>query len=126
MSLPRVFTLLVFFICVQVPRAVRAQEPAGGDAGKAKATDAKEGTSLFRGNCSPCHGLGARGGGRGPDLTSGRWTHGSSDEEIFHTISQGVPGTEMPANAFEDSEIWAIVAYLRSLQPPSHAAVAGD
>jgi len=32
----------------------------------------------------------------------------------------------MPANAFEDSETWAIVTYLRSLQPPSRALVAGD
>src|SRR5579862_4082635 len=85
-----------------------------------------EGASLFRANCSPCHGLSAKGGGRGPDLTSGRWTHGSSDAEIFRTISQGVPGTDMPANGFEDSEIWAIVAYLRSLAPPKQAAVAGD
>jgi putative heme-binding domain-containing protein len=59
-------------------------------------------------------------------LTSGRWTHGSTDAEIFRTITQGVPGTEMPANAFEDSETWTIVAYLRSLQPPSRAVVAGD
>jgi cytochrome c oxidase cbb3-type subunit 3 len=85
-----------------------------------------EGASLFRANCAPCHGLGARGGGRGPDLTSGRWAHGSTDAEIFRTITQGVPGTEMPANAFEDSEIWAIVAYLRSLAPPQRAGVPGN
>jgi putative heme-binding domain-containing protein len=77
----------------------------------------EEGNSLFRGNCSPCHGLNAQGGGRGPDLTSGRWVHGSSDAQIFATISHGVPGTEMPANSFEDSETWAIVAYIRSLAP---------
>ncbi|HEY3928177.1 MAG TPA: c-type cytochrome [Candidatus Koribacter sp.] len=88
--------------------------------------DAKEGASLFRANCSPCHGLGARGGGRGPDLTSGRWTHGSTDDEIFRTISQGVPGTEMPANAFEDSEIWSIIAYLRSLAPPKNEVLPGN
>jgi len=92
----------------------------------ANAAVIKEGASLFRANCSPCHGLSARGGGRGPDLTAGRWTHGGSDSAIFRTISQGVPGTEMPANAFEDSEIWAIVAYLRSLTPPKNPAISGD
>jgi cytochrome c oxidase cbb3-type subunit 3 len=85
----------------------------------------EEGNSLFRANCSPCHGLNARGGGRGPDLTSGRWVHGSSDAQIFATISHGVPGTEMPANGFEDSETWAIIAYLRSLAPALTPAV-GD
>ncbi len=77
----------------------------------------QEGASLFRANCSPCHGLNAQGGGRGPDLTAGRWVHGSSDADIFRTITRGVPGTEMPANGFEDSETWAILAYLRSLAP---------
>ncbi len=86
----------------------------------------KEGASLFRANCSPCHGLNARGGGRGPDLTSGRWTHGSSDADIFRTISQGVPSTQMPANGFEDSEIWAIIAYLRSLAPAEHPITVGN
>ncbi len=85
----------------------------------------REGASLFRANCSPCHGLSARGGPKGPDLSSGRWAHGSSDAEIFRTITQGVAGTEMPANAFADSEIWSIVAYLRSLSPIVHP-VSGD
>ena len=120
----RLFLLLAVF--VQVPRASGGQAPSPDDRATANAAEVKEGSSLFRANCSPCHGLTARGGGRGPDLTSGRWTHGSSDAEIFRTISEGVPGTEMPASTFEDSEIRAIVAYLRSLQPPSHVAVGGD
>jgi cytochrome c oxidase cbb3-type subunit III len=91
-----------------------------------RAAAIKEGASLFRGNCSPCHGLGGRGGGRGPDLTSGRWTHGSTDAAIFRTITQGVPGTEMPTNGLEDSEIWAIIAYLRSLAPRKWPIVSGD
>ncbi len=91
-----------------------------------KTAATKEGASLFRANCSPCHGLNARGGGRGPDLTSGRWIHGSSDSAIFRTISQGVPGTEMPANGFADSEVRAIIAYLRSLSPPKQPVAMGD
>ena len=86
----------------------------------------KEGLSLFRANCSPCHGINARGGGRGPDLTSGRWNHGSADADLFLTITQGVTGTEMPAANFEDSEIWTIIAYLRSLAPPKSTAPVGD
>jgi cytochrome c oxidase cbb3-type subunit 3 len=85
-----------------------------------------EGASLFRGNCSPCHGLNGSGGGRGPDLTSGRWTHGSNDADIFQTITRGVPGTQMPANIFEDSETWSIIAYLRSLNAQQRSATAGD
>jgi cytochrome c oxidase cbb3-type subunit III len=86
----------------------------------------REGSSLFRANCSPCHGLSARGGGRGPNLTSGLWIHGGSDAAIFRTIGQGVPGTEMPANQFEDSETWALIAYLRSVGVKPAGPIAGD
>src|SRR5438477_12032809 len=99
----RVFLLIACFV------AANAQQPAKPTS-SLDFTAIKEGASLFRANCSPCHGLNARGGGRGPDLTSGRWTHGSADDEIYRTISQGVPGTEMPANGLEDSEIRTIIA----------------
>jgi cytochrome c oxidase cbb3-type subunit III len=108
------------------PVASAQEKSTAAQSLKTKAATINEGASLFRANCSPCHGLNARGGGRGPDLTSGRWTHGSTDTQIFRTISQGVPGTDMPANGFEDSEIWAIIAYLRSLAPPKQAVAAGD
>lgn len=115
-------TLAFLIVCFVTASAQETKNPTTN----LKAATVKEGSSLFRANCSPCHGLNARGGGRGPDLTSGRWTHGSSDGDIFRTISQGVPGTEMPANAFEDSEIRAIVAYLRSQAPPKNIKLAGN
>ena len=91
-----------------------------------RGAEVAEGRAAFRTNCAPCHGLTARGGGRGPDLTSGNWAHGGTDAEIFRTISGGVPGTEMPANVLDDAEIRAIIAFLRSLAPPAHQVVAGD
>ena len=112
-------------LCMAASLATAAEKPTSTSS-RGKAAAVKEGASLFRANCSPCHGLSARGGGRGPDLTSGRWTHGYTDAAIFRTITSGVPGTEMPANGFEDSEVWAIIAYLRSLAPPRRAMVSGD
>jgi cytochrome c oxidase cbb3-type subunit III len=84
---------------------------------------AKAGEFEFRINCALCHGLGARGGGRGPDLTRTHKRHGDSDADMFRNISQGIPGTAMPANGtngqgvgMTDEEIWQIIAYLRSIQ----------
>jgi putative heme-binding domain-containing protein len=114
---------LVALICCCV--SLRAQTP-GKNHLDGDAAAIREGASLFRANCSPCHGLDAHGGGRGPDLTTGRWLHGGSGEAIFNTISQGVPGTEMPANAFEDSETWSLVAYLRSVSAPAPSQQEGD
>ena len=109
-----------------IPNLATAAGKPTSNSAEGKAAAIKEGASLFRANCSPCHGLSARGGGRGPDLSSGRWTHGSTDSAMFRTITQGVPGTEMPANGFQDAEIWAIIAYLRSLAPPDHPLAPGD
>jgi cytochrome c oxidase cbb3-type subunit III len=114
-------TLLLAFACTSLGAEKRSSNPLGGNPAAIH-----EGSSLFRANCSPCHGLNAKGGGRGPDLSAGRWSHGSSDGDIFRTISEGVPGTEMPANSFTDSEIWALVTYLRSLAPSKPVHVAGD
>jgi cytochrome c oxidase cbb3-type subunit 3 len=94
---------------------------------------AKAGEFEFRINCAFCHGLGARGGGRGPDLTRAHKRHGDSDADLFQNISQGIPGTVMPANGtngqgvgMTDDEIWQIIAYLRSVQVQSPAKPIGN
>ena len=92
---------------------------------------AKLGEFQFRSNCAFCHGLGARGGGRGPDLTRTPKKHGNSDAEIFHNIQGGIPGTAMPAAVgsigvgMSDDEIWQVIAYIRSIEKTS-AAITGD
>jgi cytochrome c oxidase cbb3-type subunit III len=97
--------------------------PAAGQrnplAGSAKA--AKAGEYEFRINCALCHGLGAKGGGRGPDLTRAQRKHAHNDAEMFQIISNGIPGTAMPANGtngqgvgMTDEEIWQIITYIHS------------
>jgi putative heme-binding domain-containing protein len=86
---------------------------------------ATQGAVLFRQECTYCHGVSARGGMRGPDLTTGTWTHGGTDSELATTISVGVPGTAMPPNKLTEEEIWQLITYLRTLQQPL-AAQTGD
>lgn len=94
---------------------------------------AKAGEYQFRINCALCHGLGARGGGRGPDLTRAVKKHTHSDAEMFQVISTGIPGTAMPANGtngqgvgMTDQEIWQIIAYIRSQEIKTSAANPGN
>jgi putative heme-binding domain-containing protein len=108
----------------QTSSAPAAQEQKNPLAGNPK--EIMEGAFLFRGNCALCHGLGARGGSRGPDLTRGVWNHGGSDAEIFSTILGGIPGTLMPANDLTDLEAWEVVAYLRMLAPATPKEFSGD
>ncbi|MGA2428485.1 MAG: c-type cytochrome [Candidatus Acidiferrum sp.] len=111
-------------------RVSRAQDknPFAGN------TDAaKVGESQFRANCAFCHGLGARGGGRGPDLTRAKKRHGNADADLFRTINEGVPGTAMPPNGatqqgvgMTDEEIWQVITYIRSVQKKTDAQAAGN
>jgi cytochrome c oxidase cbb3-type subunit III len=104
------------------------QNPYAGDAKAAKL-----GEFQFRLNCAFCHGLGARGGGRGPDLTRSQKRHGNKDEDLFRTINLGVPGTAMPANGttgqgvgMTDEEIWQVITYIRSVQVKAPAQTEGN
>jgi putative heme-binding domain-containing protein len=102
------------------PVTEQARNPFAGDP-----KGITQGAVLFRQECVFCHGVGARGGMRGPDLTTGSWNHGGADADLARTITGGVPGTAMPPNNLKTDEIWQIVAYLRTLQQPV-AIVAGD
>ncbi len=100
-------------------------------AGNPKA--AKAGEYEFRINCALCHGLGARGGGRGPDLTRARKKHAKTDGDLFQVISNGIPGTAMPANGtngqgvgMTDEEIWQIITYIRSQEVKAPAKALGS
>jgi cytochrome c oxidase cbb3-type subunit III len=115
---------------IAVTGTVRAQDknPFAGDAKAAKV-----GEFQFRANCAFCHGLGARGGGRGPDLTRAQKRHGNSDADIFRTINEGVPGTAMPPNGatqqgvgMTEEEIWQVISYIRSVQVKAPAQPVGN
>ncbi len=108
--------------------AARAQNPYAGNAKAAKA-----GEYEFRINCALCHGLGAHGGGRGPDLTRAQKKHTHNDAEMFQVISNGIPGTVMPANGtngqgvgMTDEEIWQIITYIRSQEVKASAKPLGN
>jgi putative heme-binding domain-containing protein len=73
----------------------------------------RSGMALYRIRCADCHGLDA-GGYRGPDLTAAL-AAGATDERLFQTIQNGVPGTEMPKSTEPENDTLLIIAYLRKL-----------
>jgi putative heme-binding domain-containing protein len=76
--------------------------------------DVEEGRQYIRAFCTRCHGLDAT-GARGPDLTRARLRHGDADADLFNTIKNGVPGTDMPGlEDFPEKEQWQIVAFIQS------------
>ena len=130
---PRLFFVFDFAVVILMclvtasAGAAQAKNPYAGDAKVAKL-----GEFEFRANCAFCHGLGARGGGRGPDLTRTPKKHGDSDADIFNTINNGVPGTAMPPNGatqqgvgMTEEELWQVVTYIRSVEKKA-STVSGD
>src|ERR1700733_5872934 len=120
---------LAAFLLLRV--AVQAADDRNPLAGDPKA--AKAGEYEFRINCALCHGLGAHGGGRGPDLTRAVKKHTHSDADMFQVISNGIPGTVMPANGtngqgvgMTDEEIWQIITYIRSQEVKAPAQPLGN
>lgn len=80
------------------------------------------GEALFIGSCAGyCHSL-------TPEETDAsylfdcEWDHGSSDDEIFAVMSNGIPDTRMVGFGDNfprgDEDKWRIIAYLRANQQP--------
>ncbi len=125
---PRRIGLVAFLLVGISAHAADDRNPFAGDAKAAKA-----GEYQFRINCALCHGLGARGGGRGPDLNAPSKKRTHSDAEMFQVISNGIPGTAMPANGtngqgvgMTDEEIWQIITYIRSQEVKAPATPLGN
>ncbi len=78
---------------------------------------AATGKVLF-GTCAACHGPDAQGRiGVGPRIASKSYLAAASDPFLLETIREGRAGTTMVAwkDRFDDAQIEALVAYLRSL-----------
>ncbi|HEY8477381.1 MAG TPA: CopD family protein, partial [Chloroflexota bacterium] len=85
------------------------------------------GRQVYQAQCAACHG--AQGRGDGPaaatlnpppvDLTQHVGLH--TDGELYRWISDGVPGTAMPAfrDRLTPDERWHLINYLRTLAPAS-------
>ena len=84
------------------------------------AEDVAAGARIFRSHCADCHGLNGQ-GGKGPDLSSGQFFHGSSDAALLYNISEGISGTAMPSQFFSSDQVWQIVAYVRTLSAKGSA-----
>lgn len=78
-----------------------------------------DGQAIFKDHCAGCHG----GDGKGistvgtPDFTESKVQASLTDEEIIDTITNGRPGTIMPAwkGQLSAQEISAVAVFVRSL-----------
>lgn len=93
------------------------------------------GSSLYKVNCSQCHGSGAQGAPGYPNLNDDDWLWGGDLESIYVTIKHGVRNTddddartsEMPAfgdDVLDQSQIADVTQYVLQLSAQEHDATA--
>lgn len=76
---------------------------------------AAEGRRYYMGHCAHCHGPEGDGAGGGANLTSGDYRHGGAPADLFRTIRDGLPGSEMAGSRLSVDELWKVVAFIRRL-----------
>ena len=85
-------------------------------------TQISDGYGLYTDNCALCHGI--EGSWiEGVDLSRGQFKSVVSDHDLSQVIVEGAAEGRMPAFDFEDSQIDALIAYIRVGFDPEGAAV---
>jgi alcohol dehydrogenase (cytochrome c) len=104
----------------------RAEAQTNPFAGQSVAIAA--GRTLFTAQCQSCH----ANGGSASSFSSGAFTRGSADGEIFLNIRNGIRNTPMTGfTSLSTDQIWQIVSYMRMLATapgaaPSATSATGD
>jgi mono/diheme cytochrome c family protein len=90
------------------------------------------GQALYARQCAACHGTDGRGDGEAAyllypkprDFTTGKfalvstWERVATDEDLFRTISRGMPGSAMPSwGHLPEEDRWALVHYVKAFAP---------
>ena len=89
------------------------------------------GETIFKTNCTPCHGQLGEGNDVGPNLTDQYWIHGGGIQNVFKTIKYGVPEKGMISwkTQLRAADMHKVASYILSLQgsnPPNGKAPQGD
>ena len=125
LALGAIFGLSIGWTKAEADEAPLTQEQAKALQRPATVTaaDIQKGPALYLQNCAMCHGEDGKAqvdamANNAADLTAPQtWKQGSSEGEIFRSISEGA-GNAMPpfASTLTLNQRWAIVAHVQSLQ----------
>jgi cytochrome c oxidase cbb3-type subunit 3 len=104
------FVLSVFSISILQAR----QNPSSDHDSKAAPA---AGRTTFNSSCAGCHGLDGTGSDKAVNISGSARVRNLSDAQLSSIISNGLPGTGMPAfRSLNARQVRAVVDYLRSLQ----------
>ncbi len=112
---------LSLYACGDAQSDVDAQPVTIVEGFMAESAALARGQAIFEGSCASfCHAMEPEEGLDAAFLFDCKWRHGSSDQEIFDVVTNGITGTRMVgfgSNFPEgDDDLWKVIAYLRSKQ----------
>ena len=84
----------------------------GGDYERA---DIERGAQLYDEFCSNCHGDEGDGVGN-VNLKAGQFRHASTDQNFRRILTRGIPGTGMPPGDYGETDMLALIAYVRNMR----------
>jgi len=117
----KITTSLALFLTFVAMPAV-GQSPLDG----LSAGDLADGERLFRVHCARCHGMAGE-GGEGSNLVRSRLKHAADDQALIDLLSNGIPGTGMPAMwTLDENQRTRVAAYVRSLGRLEPEEMPGD
>jgi cytochrome c oxidase cbb3-type subunit III len=99
-----------------------AQNQAQDHAGQYAMADIVFGSQLYAAQCVNCHNANGDGVG-GVNLRSGPIRRAATDRELQSIVTNGIPGTGMPAFNFTMAEQTGIVAYVRNMNALDTASI---
>lgn len=122
---------LAFVVLLALPLSASAEPPRALQAPPATPELLDQGRAVFMANCAACHGT--KGDGNGPigralrprprDFTRDRFRQGTSAEEIFRTLTEGIPGTPMGAwSHLSEDERWAATHLVLTMMPKAQGS----
>jgi cytochrome c oxidase cbb3-type subunit III len=121
MRLNRVEMPIVFWAMLTFGVALACAQSPNGNPG--------EGAQRFMEFCASCHGADGKGGDKAPGVVTASSITGLSDAELFRIVHDGTRGGMPPFAQIGDTNIRAVVHYLRTLQgeaEPSSASAAAS
>ena len=118
MQFLRTTALICLLPIILIACGPSTESPSKADEYLAESAAVQRGRSIFVGTCAGyCHRL-------TPEVIDAvylfdcEWKHGGSDQEIFNTVTNGVPNTRMigfGANFPEgEDDLWKVIAFLKS------------
>lgn len=119
--------ILLTLLPVAYSHASKETNEHSGMMNPIQSTDASinTGKAIYDQRCAGCHGANGNGALKDmPDLTDHHMMEEMSEGDIFHKITEGVPGTSMPPweDALIEEERWHLVNYINTFHHEEEGA----